>query len=150
MDFVLSIFENILAGYLIFVVIKFIAFRKVYRFIGDYLHFPEKDQTIFTLKYNWWNLFNPILNIPIKIKRYKKDDSQNWTGTFNSDILNPFYFKGQYIIDDPGINDEDGWHEIYLFEKKSNKLIAFNLHHLEGKTWVVDQGYYIQKIKLLS
>jgi len=122
-----------------------IAFSKIYGFMGEYSHFPEKDGTIFCVTHNNWNLLNPILNIPIKIKRHKNGDTQDWYGTFNSDILNPYYFKGQYIIEDPGVHDEDGWHEIYLFEKKAKKLMGFNLHYLKAKKWVEDEGYYIEK-----
>jgi hypothetical protein len=149
MDFLMSVFQNILSGYIILVIIKFIGFREIHKFMGDYSHFPlNNDQIIFTLSYNKWNMFNPILNISIKIARHNKQekDTQDWSGTFNSDILNAYYFKGQYIIKEPSIGDKDGWLEIYLFKKKANKLIAFSLHYLDDKKrWVADEGYYIEK-----
>lgn len=149
MDLIIPVFQSIFAGWIVLIVIKYIAFNKIHRFIGKYSHYPLKDDQItFTLKYNKRNLFNPILNIPIEIDRYKEGDSQNWSGTFNSDILNAYYFKGQYIIKEPGVHDKDGWHEVYLFEKAPRKLIAFNLHYLnENNRWVVDEGYYIEKNK---
>lgn len=154
-NFFIPVFQSMLAAYLFLIIIKLIAFCRIYRFFGDYCHPEEKDDdTNFKVSHtSGWNFISPIPNISITITRKgKSTPNQDWHGIFNSDILHIFYFKGIYIINDPGVHDSDGWHEIYLFEKHTKKKkpiirIGFNLHYLDEKEkrWLIDRGYYIEK-----
>ena len=76
----------------------------------------------------------------------------DWTSTFHSDILNLFYFKGIYIITDPGPFDSNGWLEMICFEymdkkEKQTIRIAFRVNFIDNtkRQWISDGGYYIEK-----
>lgn len=118
-----GIIQSLIAGYCLFILVKLIAFIKIRKFMGDYTHFRDikeaNDKVIFIVSNNWMHLFIPIPNMTIKIirKDYENLKSHYWRGIFNSDILNPLQFKGNYLIrgDDYG-NEKTGWHDVYLFE----------------------------------
>src|SRR5258708_35960412 len=110
-NWVYPILQSVFGAYFLILIVKLFALRMIHRFFGNFKHIVtndvEKDSTNFRVSYQWKTFFNPIPNISIKIQRKNNTDTMDWNGVFNSDILNPYYFKGLYIIDKPGPNDED-------------------------------------------
>lgn len=150
-EFTLSLFENILAGFIIIGFIKLISFYKIKSFTGVYKHADEIDSELdniefhLTIKKSFWYFINPISNISIHIDR--RGDDCDWSAILNSDILNIAHFKGNYTIKNIQ-GGQDGWFDAYLFKTNPNK-IALHLHFINPETdrWVEDQGYFIYKNK---
>lgn len=150
-EFVLALFENILAGFILIIIIKIIALRKTLPFVGVYKHASVNGTLLDGIQFhvsiekNLWYYLNPISTISIRIER--KGDPGDWSAILNSDILNIKHFKGNYTIEKPE-GGQDGWFDAYLFKSVPNK-IGLHLHFIDPKTnkWVDDQGYYIYKEK---
>lgn len=143
------IIQSIIAGFILILIVKSVALIIMCKFFGKYKHLQSntEDNTEFLVTYNWLTFLHPIPSISISITRINHDQG-DWNGTFNSDILNPLYFKGLYIIKDIKSDSRDGWHEVYFFKKDKEVRIAFNLHYLDNNNhWVNDGGYYITKMK---
>jgi hypothetical protein len=147
-NFLLSISENVLASYLIIILIKYIAFRQARRYSGRYNHDLTKENLShikFDISINAGLLYflNPISSITLKLTRH--GDAGDWKATLHSDILNIHHFKGNYFIDNPS-GGHDGWLDAFLFQKEGTK-IALHLHYLDPSQnkWVENEGYYIYK-----
>lgn len=159
-NFCIPILQSLIAGYLLLVLVKVYSFAMFRRFLGSYSEIPSSPSEAdylkkikFKVSYNWCNLFTPVLNISININRKNtvEHDSMDWTGIYHSDILNLFYFKGIYIITNPGPGDSNGWHEMLCFDYRNNgkkrMRIAFRVNYIKIGTrqWISDGGYYIEK-----
>ncbi|WP_462263272.1 frataxin family protein [Ferruginibacter sp.] len=140
--------ESLLAGYLIILIIKIIAFCKLKKYCGDYTHESSQNNNLKQVKFHisLENVFlyfiNPIQSIRLQIER--KGDEGDWTSNLQSDILNLHHFQGLYLIKNKPDGGQDGWLDAYLFNRPYMK-IALHLHYLENNRWKEDEGYYIIK-----
>lgn len=146
---------SIAGAYLLLIIVKGISYWRIRGFIGKYKHFDKEviadDKVYFVMNFLWLSFLSPIPTIAVKIERLSLDGitKSDWKGIYVSDILNPFYFKGTYIIKDDYIKttsdgDQDGWHELNFFNSNPKK-IGLTLHYLKNKKWVNEDGYFIAK-----
>jgi hypothetical protein len=140
---------EMLPTYALLIVIRIIALIQLWKCLGIHRHIEEIEERTVTFRvcYYWGNFINPIPRLAIRISRKStKNPEENWYGIFYSDFLNPTHFIGPYIKD--SYKSEKGWHDVYFFIKQ--KMIAFNLHYLEGegnkKKWQSSDGYYTIKV----
>ncbi len=156
------ILQSIIAGYLLLLFTKLYSYFRIINFLGSYREVPKPsaetqnlEKVRYTISHNILNLLTPVLHITVKIARTNTGgrDRMDWQGKYYSDILNPFHFKGIYIITNPGPNDSDGWHEMLCFIHKERngkvvRRVATKINYLNISTskWQSDGGYFIEKI----
>jgi hypothetical protein len=157
---------GVLSAYLFILSVKIYYWILLQRFRGIYFQLDD-NKTNPEAYFRVCVIFNirPASNLTIKIKRIENNNS-DWKGKFEGDILNPYFFKGFYQIEnrdiagEPG-KDADGWMDLnFQYLTAQNKMrIGIQLHYVvmvnqeiakdvwkDQKQWKDQDGYYIEKV----
>lgn len=146
------------AGYFLIIISKFICVYLIRKFLSFFKKCTlyENGSDEFELQYSYWNFITPLPCLKIKIIAKTNSGEDNWKGSYVSDILNPWFFKGTYVTKtyEQGL---PGYHELTFLEKenkeKENEFqIAVRISYLKLETingkdklqWKDLDGYYMK------